>query len=895
MRLFAELAHRIRGLFRGRRLDAERTEEFRFHVEMEAEKLRTQGLSEPEARRRAAVAFGNAGATLEDVRDVRGTRWLEDGLHDLRYAARQLARSPGFTLVAVVTLALGIGANTAIFSVIDGVLLRPAPLADADRLVVVWETDRGSGTTREPASWPDYLDFQRDSRTLSALAAVSGTDVSLLPQGGDPIRVSGARTTANYFPLIGITPILGRTFSQEEDRPDGPLVVLLSERIWRDRFQADRSVLGASIRLNDQPYQVIGVVPRGADFGLDQIHAQAAYHPPYSGEGEVDVWTTIQGSADRLPRATHPLFLIGRLAPGITVAQADQEVQQLAATLEQQYQENENRGALVEALPAVTFGPVRPVLVLLLAAVVLVLLVACVNVANLLLARSTRRAREIALRAALGAGLGRLGRQFMVETVLLSLGGAAVGVAVAYAGLDALLALVPAEVPRASEVGIDPRVLLVTLGVSLLVGVGFGLVPTLQSLRLDVMSHVKSEGAAGSGGPVRHRLRNALVVTEMALSVMLVLSAGLLIRSFARVMQVDPGFQAAGVLKAEYQLPATRYPVDYSRFPHWNEMQGFTRRLLERASSIPGVTRAAVAAQHPLNRGFTNSWGIVGRTTTERLPEISLRQVSPGYFETVGVRLSRGRVLEEGDGPDQPPVGVLNETAAQRFFPGEDPVGQSIRFWGITRRIVGVVADERIHGLTEETPPAVYVSLSQAPSQTGVLLLRTEGRPEDLAAQARDAVWSLDPGLAVFGVEPLETTLRTSVAQRRFAMLMLLLFAGVTLALALVGIYGVLSYATEQRVREIGIRKALGAGRAGVIGLIVRQGAVLAAAGVGLGLAGALFGSRLLQSLLFGVSRLDPFTHLVVPLAVMLAALGAMWVPAWRAARVSPMEALRME
>ncbi|HEX9895298.1 MAG TPA: ABC transporter permease, partial [Gemmatimonadales bacterium] len=599
MSLLSDLRHRLRGLFFRSRVEGERAEEFRFHLEQAAEKYRRQGMSATEARRRAALAFGNVPATMEAVRDQRGTRWLEDVAHDLRYAVRQLARTPGFTAVAVITLALGIGANTAIFSVVDGVLLRPVVLSDADRLVVVWETDRASSTTREPASWPDFVDFRRETRTLTAAAAVSGADVSLLPDRGEPVRISGAAVTANYFSLVGIAPLLGRVPSEAEDQPNGPRVTLLGERIWRHRFNADPAVLGQTVRLNDRPYLIVGVLPQGTDFGLDQIHARAAYHPPYSGEGEVDVWVTLQAGEQSYPRSTHPIFVLGRLAPEATVSAVGAELAEISGRLEQSYPENANRGVNVESLRDVAFGSVQPVLILLLSAVFLVLLVACVNVANLLLARGTRRAREIAMRAALGAGLGRLGRQFVTETLLLTVVGAGAGIGVALLGLRALLVLVPAEVPRVAEVGIDLRVLLVTLGVSVGVGLAFGLVPTLQAFRLDVMSHVKGEGLSGTSGLKRHRLRNALVVTELALSVVLVLSAGLLIRSFGSVMQVDPGFQAAGILKAEYQLPTTRYPRDFSRFPNWTEMQGFARTVLERAAAIPGVTSAAIASDHP--------------------------------------------------------------------------------------------------------------------------------------------------------------------------------------------------------------------------------------------------------------------------------------------------------
>ncbi|MDX2059188.1 MAG: FtsX-like permease family protein, partial [Gemmatimonadales bacterium] len=543
----------------------------------------------------------------------------------------------------------------------------------------------------------------------------------------------------------------------------------------------------------------------------------------------------------------------------------------------------------------VVFGPTRPVLWLLTAAVFLVLLVACVNVANLLLARGAARAREVAVRTALGAGFSRLGRQFLTEALLLALAGAVVGVGFAYGGLALLVALAPNDIPRLGEVGIDGRVLAVTLAVTVAVGGGFGLVPTLQAAGLDVLGLVRAEGRGLTAGRTRRRGRDALVVAELALSVVLVVGAGLLIRSFQTVLAVHPGFEAAGVLKAQYQLPATRYPRDFSRFPDWTEIQAFHAGVLERARRVPGVESVAIAAAHPLDAGFTNSFLIVGREAEARdWPEITVRGVSADYFATMGVAIQRGRGFDGTDQPRSPAVALINEEAATRFFADRDPLGQEISFWGIRRRIVGVVGNERVRGLTEPAPPAVYVAITQVPPSDGVVLVKTAD-PARLGPAIRAAVAAGDPALSVFGVEPLARTMSDSVAQRRFAMMVLGAFAAVGLALALIGVYGVVTYTTSLRLRELGIRAALGAGRGEVVSLVVGEGGRLAAAGIALGWLGALAVSRLLTSLLYGVSTVDPLTFGLVPLLVLLAAIAATWVPAWRAGRVSPVEALRLE
>jgi len=823
-------------------------------------------------------------------------------LQDVRLAARLLAKRPGFTAGAAITLALGIGANTAIFSVVDGVLLRPAPVEQIERLAIVWETDRNSGTTREPASVPDYLDFEAQSRRFSRLAALMAGEVNMMPPAGDPVRLAALRVTHQLLPMLGVAPIAGRTFTEEDDHPGGPSVVVISESLWSRAFGRDPRAIGASLTLDDTVNTIVGVVPDTTDFGVLQILSAAAYSRAFADRGErvrVGVWAPLRPDPEALPRSTHPIFVLGRLAPDVTPAAAQEELAAIAAELERTYPENAARGVHVEPLVDVVFGPVRPALFLLLGAVALVLLVAVVNVANLLLARGAARAGEVAVRRALGAGRGRLARQFLAESLLLSLLATLIGVALAFAGLRALVALAPADVPRLALVTLDLRVLAATLVVSVAAGVAFGLIPTFQARRVDLHGTLKDEGSGrASGGAGRARLRNALVVTELALAVVLVAGAALLIRSFWSLYRTDPGFRAGGVLKAEYSLPASRYRSRSEQWPDFAKQRAFTRELLARAAALPGVESAAVAGNHPLDPGFTNSFQVVGREAEARTwPEISVRRVTAGYFDSVGLRLVRGRLLVDADTTRAAPVLLINDAAARRFFADRDPLGAQIRLWGANRTIVGVVANEKFYGLTEAAPLAVYLPLSQAPSVNGagVLLARTAGDPMALAGVARDLFRELDPSLAVFGLEPLDAAVSRSVAQRRFTMLLLSLFAIVALVLAAVGVHGVLSYGVVQRQREIGIRMALGADPAGVLRLVVGEGLALVLLGLLVGLAGALALTRLLASLLFGVSPTDPATFAGVAAVLTLVALAATAAPAWRAARIDPARALRAE
>ena len=822
-------------------------------------------------------------------------------LSDFRYAVRSFRKTPGLTAVVLLTLALGIGANTAIFSVIDAVLLRPTPLQQIDRLAMVWETDRQSGTTREPASLPDYIDFKARTRTFEDLAAVMAGEVNLTPDRGDPLHLPVLQVSANALPLLGIQPLAGRAFTTDEDRPGGADVVLISERLWERSFGRRPSAIGETLRLDDHPYVVIGVMPGDADFGVLQILSAAAYSRGFADRGmktDVDIWMPLKGDVQQLPRSTHPIFVVGRLAAAATTDAAKGELATIAADLERAYPENAARGANVEALDAVIFGPVRPALFILVGAVALVLLVACVNVANLLLARASARAQEAAVRSALGATHGRLIRQALAETILLTTAAAVGGVGLAYLGVRALVAIAPPDVPRLSLAAINIPVLMTTLSIAVLIAIAFGFLPTLQSRRISLQSSLSDGAVRISAGPARSRTRNALVIVELALAVVLVSGAALLIRSFWSLQRVNPGFQRQGILKAEYQLPESRYPVDFRRWPDFKEQHTFNAALLARAAALPGVRSAALAGNHPLDPGFTNSFTIVGREAEARSwPEISVRRVSPSYFDTVGLELVRGRVFTDGDSTTGTPVAVINAAAARRFFSNREPIGAQIRFWGTARTIVGIVGDEKFHGLTEASPIAVYAPLAQAPSANGagVLLVSTSADPQSLGLAVTAAIHDVDRGLAVFAVEPLQLTLSRSIGQRRFTMLLLGLFATVALLLAAIGIHGVLSYAVSQRRKEIGIRMALGARASDLVTLVMRQGLSLAAAGLAGGLAGAFLLTRFLSTQLFGVTPTDPATLATVAAVLFVVALAATLAPARRAASVDPIVTLRSE
>lgn len=827
---------------------------------------------------------------------------MSDLVLDLRYALRTLRRAPGFALAALLTLGLGIGANTAILSVVDGVLLRPTPFENVDRLAMVWQTDRNSGTTREPTSYPDFEDFVARSEQFAGLAAFAAQEVTLAPDHGDPLRLDAMAVTHEFMPLVGISAVIGRSFTPEDDRPGAAQVALIGEGLWERLFARDPAVVGRTLRAQGTTYTVVGVLPAGADFGTLQILDGAAYARAFAdrfGPADVQLWVPLRPVFANAPRDTHPIFVLGRLAPGVSLTMAQQEMDGIAADLEATYGSNDGRGAHVEALTEVVFGPVRPALSLLLVAVTLVLLVACVNVANLLLARAATRTRELAVRTALGAGVGRLGRQFLVEGLVLALLGGALGVGLATWGTRVLLTFAPGDIPRAATAQVNGPVLWLTTALCLVVGIAFGVAPALQARRLDPHSALKgaATGSASSGAGQR-RTRTALVTAELALAVALVVGAGHLIQSFWRLQRVDPGFSPSGVLKAQVDLPPDRYPVDFTRWPDFREMHDFNQAVLQRIAALPGVTGAAITGNHPLDAGFTNSISVPGREDEAGgWPEISVRRMTPGYLATVQLALRRGRSLDEGDAASAPPVVLLNEAAVAQYFPDAEPLGQQIFMWGTLRSVVGVVANERMHGLADDAPPALYLPLAQAPSVNGdeTFLIRTAGDAGALAPALRGAIRDVDPDLAVFGVEALDRTVRRSVSRERFTMLVLGAFAAAAIALALVGVHGVLSYLVARRSREIGLRLALGAAPGAIVADVVGQGLRLASLGLVLGLLAALGGARLLRGLLFGVTATDPLTFVWVALAVTGAAAAASWLPARRAAREDPMASLRSE
>jgi putative ABC transport system permease protein len=865
-------------------------DEVRFHLEERARELEASGLSAAAARSRALREFGDLETArrlmvpgLEGVLRRDRRRAFRDELRqDVRYGLRKLRSSPGFTVVALLTLALGMGATAAIFSVVNGVLLRPLAFASPEQLVIVWENDRVTGTVREPASVPDFYDFRERNRVFSGAGLFRVMDGNLTRTGAEPQRVSMAALSSDVFPLLGVAPLLGRGFTEAEDEPGGARVVVLSESFWRSEYGANRSAVGAEVTLDDSVYVVVGVMP-------------AAFEFPDAG---VRLWVPAKLGPTSLPRYTHPVTVVARLRPGVTVGSAQADLTRIAADLEAEYpQSNTARGVFVEPVLDVMFSRTRPALMVLLAGVCLLLVISCVNVASLLLARGLSRSREVAVRATLGAGRGRIARQFVVESLMLSLLAAVIGILFARLSLRGLIAVLPADLPRADLVTVDWLVLSLAVALASVVGVVFGVAPAMQARRLNVQGVLKAEAdRTASASRSRQLTRSSLVVAEVAISFVLVIGAALLVRTVLALRAVDPGFDSRNVLRMEFQLPASRYPADYSVYPRWPRHQRLYTELQADLERIPGVVSSALAAAHPLAEGFTNSFVIVGREAESATqPEIHVRAVTSGYVRTLGVRLLDGRDLEPSDGADQPAVALINEAAARRFFPAGDAIGRQLSFWGVTREIVGIIGNERFQGLTAESPPAVYLSLVQAPMATGSVLVRTAGDPMGVATAVRSAVRAVDPELAVFDVATLDQTVLRSISRERSTMLLLATFAAVALLLALVGVHGVLAYTVSQRTRELGVRVALGASRWNVLGLVLRQGIVLSLAGILIGLLAALAGTRLLGGILWGVKATDPLTWAAVTALMLVVAALACWFPARRAVRIDPVQALRAE
>ncbi|HEV2801961.1 MAG TPA: ABC transporter permease [Pyrinomonadaceae bacterium] len=883
--------------------EAEIVEELAQHLEDRYEQAIEGGATPEEARRAALSELTESDLLTEELKRVERTaptetvvpgvpgaqgrrNFMGDLWQDLRYGVRMMTKTPGFTIVAVIALALGIGANSAIFSVVNTVLLRPLPYQDPERLVMVWEDDTKGGYPRNTPAAANYIDWRDQNTVFEGMAAIADQNFNLTGTG-DPERIKGRLVSSSLFPLLGVAPQVGRALLPEEDQPGQNRVVVLSHGLWQRRFGGDEKIVGGQLSLNGESYTVVGVMPPHFQFPTreDELWAPIGFTP--------------QEAANR---GRHYLQVFARLKSGVSLEQAQAEISTIAVRLQQQYpQQNSDIGALVTPLHEQVVGDIKPALLVLLGAVGFVLLIACANVANLLLARAAVRQKEISIRVALGASRLRLVRQFLTESVLLGIVGGVLGLLLSVWGVSLLKAFIPENISQVEAITIDARVLLFTLLVSLLTGLVFGLAPAMQASRLNLNETLKEGGRDSAAGSHGNRIRALLVVTEVAVSLILLIGAGLLINSFLRLRQVDPGFRPDNLLTMQIVLPTFKYP-DHAR------RTAFYDDLLTRLKNVPGVKMAAVTTNLPLYRQG-NSIGISfeGRPDpapgTGKRPSITTRVVSHDYFQAMGIAMLQGRSFTNEDKTDAPAVAVINETMARRFWPDEDPTGKRITpallnsaaadDW-IT--VVGVVRDVRQFELVADPKPQMYLSYIQvgffAPND---LVVSTDLEPLSLASAVRQTVWAVDKEQPVSKIRTMEEIVSESVARERFSMMLLGIFAALALVLAAVGIYGVMSYSVAQRTREFGIRMALGARRGDVLRLAVGHGLKLVLVGIAIGLGAAFLLTRVMSSLLYGVSATDPVTFIAISLVLVGVSLLASFIPALRATRIDPMEALRYE
>jgi putative ABC transport system permease protein len=811
---------------------------------------------------------------------------METMVQDVRYGFRMLRKSSGFTLVALLVLMVGIGANVAIFSVVDTILLRPLPFREANNLVAVWQNYPTLGAEWLWTSPPEYLDYKNRNRVFTSVAGFEN-DSANLTGGGEPERLTLARVTANLFPTLGVNPLLGRTFSESEEHIGADNVAVISYSFWRRRFGADPGVLGRGIKLDQKSYTVVGVMPGSFQFPVPGT--------PFTERAEL--WVPLAFTAHDLQARAESLdvMAVGRLKDGVTLQQAQDDVKRIATEFQR---ENPNvyNGKIylitsLRPLASDVVGKVRPMLLVLMAAVGFVLLIACANIANLLLARSTARARETAIRSAIGASGSRLVRQFLTESVLLSGGGGVLGLLAAYWIVRLIAAVGPSQVPRLSELSIHPTALIFTLSVSLITGLLFGIAPAVRLASLNLNSALK-EGASQTGtGRRHHRLANTLVVVEMGCSLLLLVGAGLLINSFIRVLRVPPGFNPEGVLVA-------RTSFDKGHYPDREKRMAVEHEIMARIARMPGVQSAALASHLPLVDDRAIGVHAEGADPTDfRWAQNDL--IDENYLRVMGIPLLQGRSFTQGDTPSTPPVAVINQSMARQYWPGQNAVGKHFD-WGPHPpfTVIGVAADVKISALDADAPATAYMSLYQiqsGASSRAVFIVRSAMDAGSLATAIRREVWSVDKELPLYDIRTMGEIVATSVAQRRFAVLLLGSFAGLALMLAAIGLYGVLSYSVIERTREMGLRMALGARPIDLLRLVVGQGVRLAAVGVGAGLIASLILTRLISNLLFGVSPLDPITFLAVAGVLLVVAFLATYIPAHRAASVDPMVALRYE
>ncbi len=880
MSVWRRFARGVRSLAHRSETDREIADEVQDYLDRAAEEHVARGLSPEEARRAARLEVGSSTAVREEVRAYGWERTVEVLLADLRFAARRLRHEPGFTAIAAITMALGIGATTAILSAVAPVLFQPLPYPTPGRIVMLW--DRGPDGTRLETTFGNYREIRDRSRSYEALAVMKPWQPTLTGPA-EPERVEGQRVSADYFNVLGVRPGLGGAFDEAADRTNGPREVILGDGIWRRRFGADRAIIGRSIVLNDDEYLVVGIMPRG----FENVLSPSA-----------EMWTPLQYDMTEGRAWGHHLRMVGRLRPGVDPRDADRELEGIARTPLAELA-RPDWAAMEPALKTtilqedLTQG-VRPALLAILGAVTLLLVIACVNVTNLMLARGVQRQGEFALRAALGASRSRLNRQVLTESLLLAALGGALGMAVAVLGVRALVALSPPTLPRAGAIGVNGTVFLVGFVITAVIGLVFGIAPALQASRNDPHASLQYGSPRTAGG--HRRARTALVIAEVSLALVLLVSSGLLLRSLGRLFAVEPGFDPAQLLTMQVQTAGPRFREDRTT-------DRFFHDALEAVRRVPGVTGAAFTSQLPLS-GDLELYGVHFDPRPPDDPgEVkgSFRHaVSPGYFETMGIPLRRGRALEDRDRADAPLVAVISESMARRRLPGLDPIGQRLRIGpadGPLYTVVGVVGDVRQVSLALTESEAVYTTAEQwGPGDNArSLVVRARGEAATLAPAIREAIWSVDKDQPVVRTASMEDLVTASAAERRFALIVFEVFALAALALAAAGIYGILAGSVAERTREIGVRSALGASRGMIVGLVVRQGLALTAFGVLIGLMGAAAASRVIVSLLFAVSPLDPATYVGVIVVLGGVALLACSVPAWRAARVDPAATLRIE
>jgi putative ABC transport system permease protein len=877
---------RLRGLFRRKAMEAALDEEVQSHLRMAAQERMDEGQTSEQARLSAMREFGNVGLVKEVTRDVWGWSWLETLLQDIRYGLRQLRRSPGFTTVAVLTLALGIGANTAVFSLVDTILLRPLPYRNPGELLLVSETlPQMGGDTEIGVAAAEYLDYRARNRCFAQTGAYEAAGFNLTGEG-NPLRVNAAAVTASVFQLLGVPPRLGRFFTADEERFGGAPVAVLSYSLWQRHYGADPGILGKTIKLDEKPYLVVGVMPPSFLFPSDGT--------PLS--ERADLWVPEALSPEDLKLENRVrefgVGFIGRLKPGVSEQQAQEDVASIAGGFMQQYRDIYS-GTIrvvphVHRFAAYAVQKARPLMMLLMAAVASVLLIACANVANLLLARGSYRRHEMALRSAIGAGRSRLLRQCLLESLLLSLLGAGAGFALAMLLVRGVRVFGPADVPRLQEVAVEPLALLFTVVLLFLTTVLFGFVPAWRLSHVAPQDCLK-ESSQARGARGTERLQNFIVVAEIAATMVLLVGGGLLVRSFVRVLNVPLGLRPEGVFIVRTLFDRARYPDSIKR-------EVVQKELIARLSHLPGIQIVAAASHLPLSDTRQIGFHLEHAAPDDfHFAENSI--VSPGYFRAMGIPILRGRDFTDQDRPNTPMVAVINETLARQYIPGQDPVGQRFHWGGTLYTIVGIVGDVHISALDADPPPMIYQSMFQVSSGRTALILLTDGsaKDKDLFARVQQQIWSLDRDLPIYSFAPLNTLISESLAQRRFTTLLTLSFGLIALALALIGLFGVMSYLVAQHQRDLAIRMALGASERGLWWMVMKRGAALAISGCAIGLALFPLGGRLIRATLYQTSAYDPATLLLIPLLLFGVALLASYLPARRATQADPMVALRYE